>query len=206
MSYRTTATGASVLAGSTSAVLVTGGLLAQLNAVFAGGWTYAANSSGTFTFHLVSGGGDQVLSPTQTLTIGILDGSLLGDQVLVDTGGNKWMLGTLVGDGNSFVSGGTAVASTARAVPLANVSGYSPPPWTRIVTGPASSLLVPGTDPSSETFALLGTSVDGHTWFSNARLGAFYGTGLATVAGITAGAQAFVEMQTNPSVWRLLTL
>src|SRR5690348_543937 len=117
MGYRTSVTGTAVLSGSTQAVLVTTELLNELNTAYRG-WTHASNAGPVFTFYR----GGATLSPTRELTIETLDGSLIGQRVIIDVGGNTWRLGTVNGDGTTLVgTNGASFPVTARAADLANV-------------------------------------------------------------------------------------
>jgi hypothetical protein len=197
MSYRTTVTGTSTLAGSTAAVLVTGAIAAQLAAIES--WAYASSSGSVFTFYLANG---TALPNPLTLPVATLDGSLLGQQVLIDsTGGNVWKLGTIVGDGSSLqTSNGVTLPLTSLACDLSTVAGYTPPPSQRIGSAADNTYSTP--DPGAETFTLTGTSTDGHAWFSNARLGALVGSSLTTLASITPGNSALVQVDTT--TWKVV--
>lgn len=199
MSYRTDVTGATVLPGSTPCVLCTTAVLNQIRGLFfhnsANATTlvmpqgaYAINSGGVFTFHAVYPP-DFTISPSLTLPLATLDGALIGGTVLLDDGTGHWRMATVLGDGSTFIAGGVSVPLTSRAAALSNLSGY---------VGASSQNL--------ETFALTGTSVDGHIWFTgSAGATVFSAVPLSTI-GALAGSQALVEVSATPSTWRVMSV
>jgi hypothetical protein len=185
MAYRTDLTGSKSLPGSTSIGLLTQALIAQIQGVYAAGYGRATFFGGTATFYNFAG----LPSPTVlTIPVATLDSALLGEKVWVDGGGGAWGIGTITADPSTLVIGGavsTPLTKTARAIDISTLTGYTAPQP------------VPGQplDPTQETSALVGVSVDGHPWFSNARLGNFYGgsSSLSTVGAIAAGSSALCE-------------
>jgi hypothetical protein len=189
VSYRTSATGTTSLSGSTAIVIVTGQLSRHLVSLFPGDWTYAVNSSGTFTFHRVDAGGDTVLSPTVTLPVVTLDDSLLGNTVLIDVGGGHFQRSLVTGDGTSFSPGDgrPAIGSTARAIDMANVVGYVGVPPTN-PQSPASVAY------AADKIALAGITASGLPQFTGTYAGTFYGSAaLTTYGSITPGNSCLVE-------------